>query len=209
MPHHLEAEHPFCCAAAHADGRQPIVRGCISCGSASLLVVAARGPGSVCCRQDYAELAGLMEEADLQDLSQDNLGCTDLATEDAGGVPGCRQQWTSRRAWMDGLLCFLTSAAGTVMWAWSSASHRISGRLPTQAAHCVLCGACCALGAKHQAARRGPAVSPDMRLHWHLSLHCSTLCQAHSWQQPWRGVAAHTLRLLVHWRQRLPTTKPS
>ena len=102
--------------SAHADDGRSDVRGCISCGSASALVVAARGPGPVCCRQDYAELAGVLEEADVQDLPQDNLGFTDLVTEDAGGVAGCRQQCTSRRALVVGLLCFFTSAAGTVLW---------------------------------------------------------------------------------------------
>ena len=41
-------------------------------------------------------------------------------------------------------------------------------------------------------------MSPDMRLHPHLSLQCSMLCKAHSLQQLWRGVAVYTLRLLVH-----------
>ena len=56
-----------------------------------------------------------MEEADLQDLSQDNLGFTELLTEDAGGAAGCWQQCTSRRALIVGRLCSLTSAAGTVL----------------------------------------------------------------------------------------------
>lgn len=58
-----------------------------------------------------------MEEADLQQPSQDHLGSTDLVTEDAGGVANCRQQCTSRRASFDGLLCIPTSAAGGVLWA--------------------------------------------------------------------------------------------